>query len=382
MGIMTARSLVGLLVMAVLCGQSHSADPVSQPTNAPAKSGARAEDLLWSSAQESLKNAQYKEACEKFIQFARRYHNDPQYREALFYQGLCEMKMGKETQAERTWEQVLRLEMLEKVKSKALLLTLEQLAGYYGQKNKENDEKKILDQLLTEYPDNPVTVSAHTQAAEARLKKSDYAGALVFYRAVEKKLSENDLKNLELAETMTAKKGARNPPELLKAANESFEKDNVEQAIKLYQTLLKQGGNSSQAAEARTRLGWCFFLRQKYSEAESLWQEVIKKAEVKDEWVGESRWHLIQLLTGPQSKPDKAIELCDAQAKDFPGTFRGEQAMFIKAWLCWTRKDWTKAFRAFNDLVSAYPETAQHKPIQDYIRDCEQGIQNARGGKK
>ena len=208
MGTMTARSLAGLLVVAALCGQAnarHSAEPAGQPTNTPAKTGARAEDLLWSSAQECLKNAQYKEACDKFVQFARQYHNDPQYREALFYQGLCEMKMGKETQAERTWEQVLSLELPEKVKSKALLLALEQLAGYYGRKNKENDEKKILNQLLVEYPSNAVTVSTHTQAAETRLKKSDYAGALVFYRAVEKKLSENDLKNLELAETMAAK---------------------------------------------------------------------------------------------------------------------------------------------------------------------------------
>ena len=136
------------------------------------------------------------------------------------------------------------------------------------------------------------------------------------------------------------------------------------------------------AAEAKTKLGWCLYLQQKYAEAEPLWREVVKKGPVKDKWVGESRWHMIQLLTGPQNKPDKAVELCDVHAKEFAGAFRGQQAVFIKAWIYWRNKDWTKARQTFSDLVSAYPETAQHKPIQDYIRDCEQGIRDTRQGRQ
>lgn len=381
---------IGMMV-AMLSGHAYSDQPVNpdgrQSTISPAKtntpppqSGVKPEDVLWSLAQNCFKKAQYKDAREKFVQFARQFRNDRQFKEALFYQGLCEMKLGQEGKALSLWEQVVKLERLEKTRSAVLLQTLEQLAGYYEGKGQEAEKKKMLSQLLAEFPEDPVTVLLHVQAAEARLKASDYAGALGLYRAVESKLAEDDRKNLELAVTMTTKGGGAR--ELLTAANESLEKDHVDQAIKLYQTLLKQNPDSPLAAEAKTKLGWCLYLQQKYAEAEPLWQDVIKKGTVKDKWVGESRWHMIQLLTGPRDKPDKAVKLCDVQAIEFAGAFRGQQAVFIKAWIYWTNKEWTKARQTFSDLVSTYPETAQHKPIQDYIRDCEQGIQDAREGRK
>lgn len=372
--------LAGVMLSGSLYG-SPSPTRVANPTaSALPQSNVRPEDLLWNSAQDCLQKAQYKEARGKFEQFSRNYRTDSRLKEAMFYQGLCDLKLGREVKALSAWNQVVKLELPEKVKSRALRLTLEQLADYYDRKGREADKKKVLSQLLADFPDHPVTVQLHVQAAEAKLRESDYADALELYRAVDGHLTEKDRKSLELAETMTTK-GARNPQGLLEAANESLEKDHVDQAIKLYQTFLKENAASPLAAEAKTKLGWCYYLQQKYAKAEPLWKDVIKKGRVKDQWTGESRWHLIQLLTGPRNKPDQAVELCDVQAKEFAGAFRGQQASFIKAWIYWLRKDWAKAHQAFMDLVSAYPETAQHQPIQDYIQDCEEGIRK-RGGRK
>ncbi|MBU4427976.1 MAG: tetratricopeptide repeat protein, partial [Verrucomicrobia bacterium] len=376
----TARLLTMLFIMSTMIGNLYGNQPATNPANtattgAPPRSILLPEDLLWSSAQECLKKAQYREAGEKFVQFAHQCRNDQRYREALFYQGLCELNLGQELQALNTWKRVAQLELPEKNKSQALLLTLEQMAGYYARKGQDAEQEKTLRQLQAEFPDAEATVTLHAQAAEDKLKKSDYAGALGFYQAVAVKLTEKDRKNLELAVTMTTK-GAGNPRELLTAANGSFENNNVEQAIKLYQAFLKENSASPLAAEARTELGWSLYVQGKWQESEALWQDVIRKGSLKDKWVGQSRWHMIQLLMGPAGKPDKAIELCETQAKAFPNDPRGERALFIRAWLYWTQKQWVKAGGAFNDLLAAYPANAVDPPVQGYIRDCEQGIRD------
>lgn len=390
---MTGWIPAALLMAAMWTGHAYGAQSAANPANPTTsplsksclsadRSNVSAQDLLWSSAQESLKNGQYRQAREKFIQFTRQYRNNPQYKEALFYQGLCELKAGCfESRALDTWNQVLKLEQLEKTRSKASLLTLKQLVGYYERNGKDDEQKKALSRLLTDFPDDPVTMSLHIKVAEARLKASDYAGALAFYRPVEKKLSDEDRKNMELAETMAAK-GGQNPKQLLASANESFEKNNVKQAMKLYQTLLKQNPNSSLTAEAKTKLGWSFYVDGKWQESAVLWREVIKQEPPKDKWVGQSRWHMIQLLAGPAGKPDKAIEMCEIQAKAFPNDSYGERALFSRAWLYWTQKQWVKAKVAFDDLFAAYPENANDPPVQVYVRECEDGIRNARGGGK
>ncbi len=341
---------------------------------------ARPEDILWSSAQECLQKAQYQETRRKFEQFSRKYRTDSRFKEAIFYQGLCELKLGQEIRALSRWDQMLKREMLEQTRSRALLLTLEQLAGYYTRKGQAAKLEKTLIRLRTDFPDAEATVTMHAQAAEARMKISDYAGALELYRAVEKKLAANDLKNMDLAVTMTTK-GAGNPRKLLTSANESFENNNVDQAITLYQIVLKQNPDAPVAAEAMTRLGWCYYVQGKWQEAVPLWKEVIRKSPARNEWVGKSRWHLIQVWAGPAGKVEKAIKLCEIQAEEFAGDMYGERGLFSKAWLYWTRQDWVKAKSAFDELLAAYPANANDPPVQEYIRDCEEGIQK-RGGRK
>jgi len=382
---MIMRVMAMLSLMSMLSGYAYGSPPTLNPanktTNPPPRPAVRPEDLLWSSAQECLQKGQYKEALSKYAEFARLYRNDALFVEALFYQGLCNMRLRQEVQALNLWDQVLKQEMQKKPKSRAWLLATEQLALWYGQKNKEDDRQKALKRALAEFPDDPITVRLHVQAAEERLKVPDYAGALGFYRTVgADKLTENDKKNLALAVTMTTK-GAQNSRGLLEAANESLENNNPAQAIRLYETILKKESAGAMAAQARTKLGWCYYLGERLADAEKLWKEVIRQGTPRDEWVGASRWHLITLMAGPYHKLEEARALCLVQAKDFSGDFRGEQALYTRAWLYWTQKQWAEGKGAFEDFIRAYPEKAVEPAIQEYIRDCENGLlKNKRAG--
>ena len=374
---MPLRLLTVLLILVVLTVHSYGASssnlPANTTTNMPAKAEVRPEDLLWNSARECLKKAQYKDAHEKFVEFARQYRSDALFTEALYYQGLCQLRLGQDVQALSLWDQVLKQEMQKKPKSRAWQLAMEQLTIWYGRKSREEDQEKALKQLLAEFPTNPLTVRLHIQAAAEKLKGSDYAAALAFYRAVEGQLTDPDKKNLELAATITTK-GAKNPRDLLEAAKENLEKNEVELAISLYQAFLKKNTSSPLAAEAKTKLGWCFYLKRDYDKAEKLCKEVIKAGPSTSHWVGKSRWYLIVLAAGPQGKVSKAIELCDAQAKAFDGDRLAEQALFIKAWLYWTQKEWAKGKTAFDELLAKYPARGAHPPVKKYISDCENGM--------
>ena len=373
----TIKICLTILILAFMASASSFA---GQATAGRTGKRVSPEDELWKSAGESFDKLEFKTARGLFKDFSSKYPNDKRRKDALYYKGLCEMKMGWDTQAMNTWEQLVKLEAIKKTRSKALLLSLQQMIQYCDLKGKKGEKEKLLKQLLRDFPDDPITVQVVVKSAHARLEVSDYAGAKALYEKVLTKLSDEDLKNLELA-VMMSSKDSMNPRQMLNYANRTLEKDNVEQAIKLYKTFLKECSGSPLTAEAMTRLGWCYYLQEKYHKAEALWNEVIKKGSGRDKWVGQSRWHMIQLLAGPAGKPNKAIEFCEIQAKAFPDDPHGERALFSRAWLYWTQKKWVKARAAFDDLFAAYPENAIDPPVQVYVHECEEGIRK-RGGRK
>lgn len=372
-----------LFVLVALAGHSYGAPspnlPANTTTNLSARAEVRQEDVLWDSARKSLEGLQFREAQQKFSEFARQYMNDERYKQAMYFQGVCEMKLGHEKEALNTWYKLLKLDMLNKTKSEAALSSLEQMVQYYGLKGKDTEKKKALNQLLQDFPSSEVTVKLFVREAQARLAESDYSGAAALYRSVDSNLCEEDRANLELA-VMMSSGTARNPRQLLDYANKSLEENNVDYAIKLYQAFLKENAASPLAAEARTKLGWCYYLRERFADAEKLWKEVIGRGPAGNEWVGESRWQTIVLMAGPYHKAEAAQKLCLIQAKEFAGKFRGEQALFTRAWLYWVGKQWVEAKAAFEELIRAYPEKALHEPIKAYLNDCEKGLYA--GGRK
>ncbi len=366
----TKKICLVMLILAFMVSANSFA--VQAATNKTTKD-TQAADELWKSAHDSFNKSKFKIAHDLFQKFSLRYHKDSRRKDALYYQGLCEMKMGQGTSAMYTWKQLVMMEAREKTRSKALLLALEQMIQYCDQKGDKRQKEKLLKQLLRDFPDSPVTVRVFVKLAQRRLEASDYARAKTLYESMRTKLSPEDQKNLELAVTMSSQ-GSWKPKQLLDYANKSLEEDNVKLALKLYRTFQRDFPKSSLVGEVRTKLGWCYYINREYGKAEKLWKTVISKRGVKDDWVAKSRWHMIMLNAGPYGKVDEAIKLCEIQAKEFRGEFYEEQALFSRAWLYWTQKKWVKAKSAFDDLIKAYPAKAEHAPIQEYISDCEKGI--------
>ncbi len=268
------------------------------------------------------------------------------------------------------------MEIMQKRASPALLLALDQLAAHYRIQRNERELEKTLTRLAEFFPENAITVREHASSGRARLEAGDYAGAAGLYGKVAAHLKGDDLLNYDLAKELSAPDSSVTA--ILVSADAHFAADSVPLAALLYEESLKRNPGLNDKHEAMTKLGWCFYIEKDFAKAEGLWKQVVKSASPSDEWRGRSRWHLIQLMAGYRDKPEQAVELCDAQAKEFAGAFRGEQALLTKAWLYWTKKDWGKASKAFSELTAAYPLTLHHEPIRNYIRDCEEGMGKAR----
>ena len=344
----------------------------------PAGAAGPAQTNTWDDAHAALKRLDYQKAEEGFRNFLIGSVNDPRRTLCQYYIGYCALKRGRDQQAITVWNELLRQEKLAKAPTLASLSALEQMALYYDSRKRAQDVALALTALWQGFPTNQVTVRLFSAEAQKLIASGRFAEAAALYGKVESCLSEEDRKNLDMARAL-GDPARKSSDGILGYANQCLESDHVDQAIHVYEAFLKQPGIGSDAWEAKTRLGWCLYLKTEYDKAESLWKNVVQNAPKKSKWTGMSRWNLIVLNAGPYNKIDQAIELCEAQAREYPGEFYEEQALFTKAWLCWAHKKWPEAKKGFDALLKAYPEKADHPPIRQYIQDCEKGLSGGKG---
>ena len=57
-----------------------------------------------------------------------------------------------------------------------------------------------------------------------------------------------------------------------------------------------------------------------------------------------------------------------------------EQALYSRAWLYWAKAEWRDALAGFESLIAAFPEKAQHPPIQYYIDECRKNLEEKKNG--
>lgn len=243
----------------------------------------------------------------------------------------------------------------------------EQCALLQEQRRSFHEAQKAREDLLRENPDSPVTMKIWMLIADDLYKSEKLAEAAEIYAKFEKKLSLDAKHKLETARSF--KLASINPEALLDSADKMLTDSNTQSAINLYTVYLQKSPNSTRAGEVKTKLGWCYSLLntpESLKQAEALWQAVILKGPANDQWVGESQWNMIQLLTGPKGKWEEAIKVCEVVGKNFPNSARGDQALFTRAWLYWTEKNWDKCRPAFDDYLRAYPEAINHPPIKKY----------------
>ncbi len=338
----------------------------------PSASALSPADLAWKEANSALEKRQFQNAQKKFDDFLRRYLSDPRAQEARVYSAICDYRQKRIAKALDSWNRLASMELMQERSSPALLLALRQLAAHYGSERNMREYEKILGHLASAFPDHEFTMREHVNAARMKVKDGDFGGAAELYGRVSARLEAADKKDWDVARVLAERGGS--VAMLLRAAEEHLTEDSVSIAERLYREILKREPAQNEKHEALTKLGWALYMQDKWQESEKLWQSVIKEAPSGSEWLARCRWHMIQVMAGPRDQMSKAIELCELQIREFPDHPEGERAMLTRAWLYWTRKDWAKARKGFEELTAAYPHTANAPPIKRYLADCDEGL--------
>jgi len=332
----------------------------------------RPADVAFTAFQQALKSGRLPQARATAQEFTARFPHDPRVPAVLLQKGLAEHQAGLTAEARLTWSWVAA----NYPKSDAAAAALEQLALACERMQQLPQKEELLKRLRQNFPNHAVTLRVCRREAEAKLTALDYAGAITWYQQIAGSLADKDRQRLKFAQTMLSAKGA-DLTGLLTMANELLTSDDVASAITLYEELLRRFPAGKGVAEAKTKLGWCYALRQDWDRAERLWRSVVESGPAQDRWAGESQWHIVQMLSGPRGKWEAAAALCDEIIKTFPvGSVRHEQAQFSKAWLFWANKKWAAAKAAFEDFLAAYPAKATHPPLVEYLEECTLKLAN------
>lgn len=363
---------VWILVFGAFCGSAAFLGAQTPVAHAPVAANVDGFAL----AERLFKEGQFARAATHFAAFSKASPSDPRTASAWLHEGVCHVKLGREDDAIRCWNWVVQ----RYPASPQVPEALEQLIAVHQRRANAGEANALTAKLVAAFPRHPATVRLMIARAEASLTAQRYEEAVKLLEPIREQLSPPQRRQMELARLYSEAKS--DPAKLIAAADAAFEANDPDKAIPVLEAFLAKAANSPRSTEARVKLGWaCFCLNDEKNlqRAETLWEEVIRKGPPTDEWVGESQWHMVQLLAGPRRKWKDAVARCELVARAFsPGTFRHEQALYTRAWLLWTQKQWAISLAAFRDFVKAYPHKAIHPPIVAYMRECEQHLANGR----
>ena len=332
----------------------------------------------FNAAKELFNKGQFAQAGSALTKFTEIYPSDAHAPEAQFLIGMCAFKQNDYDHALLAWNWSVQ----RYPTASATAAGLEQMAMYYEAKHNLTRTNDLGDQLLRTFPTDPATLRLSVHRGEMLSKSGDYKEASRVLAAVEPQLDPTQKQALAMARALTA--SSSDPQKLLEIARGKMTAGDTQMAGDLYSKYLQSQPTKTGASEAMTNLGWCLYVTgtaQNLDKAERLWQQVVNGNPVTDEWGGESRWHLVQLLAGPRGRWQDAVKACENIVQSAPaGTYRHEQALYTSAWLLWVNKQWPQALTEFQNLVQVYPAKAVHPPIVAYIADCKKQIEAVQKG--
>lgn len=303
--------------------------------------------------------------------FVRANATAPDSTEARFLLGQIQARQRQVDEAFRTFGAVTTSARGTEWAARAL----EETAKLHEARRNRSGAQQARETLLRDYPESPTTAQVWTIIADRNYVSGQFKEAVAIYEQLSPPLSSNARQQFESAKAIVESGG--DPARILAAANLALKNNRRELARNLYQLIVGQRTSQQILSEARVQYAWCLYSEggpENLAEAEKIWT-FISSEEPKSEWGGQSRWHLVQLHAGPKREWQKAIEMCTEIASDFPpGTFRHEQALYTRAWLLRTHKQWEKASAAFEELLRYYPAKASHPPIMRYMEEIADGL--------
>jgi len=322
-------------------------------------------------AKAAIKSKNDDEALKLLSAFVRSNSTAPEAVEARFLLGQIQTRQRQVDEAFRTFSAVISSARGTEWAAKAL----EETAKLHETRRNRTGAQQSRDFLLRDYPESPTTLRVWSAIADRHYQNAQFKEALAIYDRLAPSLRGPAKQQFESAKAIVDSGGE--PGRLLVAANDALKNNRRNLARNLYQLIAGQKANPAIVAEARVKYAWCLYSEggpENLAEAEKIWSSIASQ-DPRSEWGGQSRWHLVQLHAGPKREWQKAVEMCAAIARDFPpGSFRHEQALYTRAWLLRTHKQWEQAHAAFEDLVRYYPAKASHPPILRYMEEVADGL--------
>jgi tetratricopeptide (TPR) repeat protein len=223
----------------------------------------------------------------------------------------------------------------------------------------------LRDEMLKRYPNHPATAQAWAPVVHECFASEKYEEVIAWCKRLGATIP-NELKDeYEVADALIQAK--QDPQKLLQLANISLENDKTKLAKSIYEKMQKMPSAASALDQVETKLGWCYYLSSEKKDletAESLWRGVIRKGRPNHRWYAESKWHLVQLESGPKGRWKEAVAICDEIIKEQPKrSICHEQALYTRAWLFVVQRQGVAAVEACEDVLKCYPEKKDHPPF-------------------
>ena len=325
------------------------------------------------SAKAAIKARKDSDALPLLQDFVQTSPNAPEATEARFLIGQIQARQRQHDEALRSFAWIISSSRGAEWAEKAL----EETAKIHELRRNLTGAQQARDTLLRDYPSSATTARAWSTIADRHYQAGQFKEANAIYEKIAPRLKGAAIQRHESAKAIVDSGG--DPGKLLAAANLALKSNHRDLAKNLFYLVAEKKPTPSISYEARVKYAWCLYLEGKTESieaAEKIW-EAIAAQDPKGEWGGASRWHLVQLSAGPKGEWKKAVDMCAAIAHDFsPGSFRHEQALFTRAWLLRTHKEWSDAKTAFAEMIEFYPAKANHPPIISYIEEIETGLSN------
>jgi len=322
-------------------------------------------------AKEHLKAGRHADAEKSLEEFLHQQPNSPDAAECHYLLAKAQLGQKRDEDALSTFSGLVRRHPQTEWAAKAM----EEQALFHIERRNPKAAQQLRDDLLVRHPNSPTTAKVWSGVADDYFEKHEYAKALAIYQRIEKCLSAESLNRLKTARILA---DSGDTGKILAVAEKALNEDDRKLATELLTLLAKSPKASKDLPRIHTKLGWCLMLEgteENQRRAEQLWRGVIRSSNPSDPWYAESKWHLVQLHSGPKNDWKQAVAICDSIIKEqTAGKQPHEQAMFAKAWLLTVHDQGAAAVAAFDELGAAYPTKMKHPPI---IRHRERALKSA-----
>ncbi|MBI4428229.1 MAG: tetratricopeptide repeat protein [Ignavibacteriales bacterium] len=318
-----------------------------------------------------LKLKMYREASATFRAFVTAYPQHPKAGLAQFWLAESQYQLGNYESALQAYQTVAATAGSEKHED-----ALYGIGWSYFKLGRFEKASESFEKLVMSYPNGKLLFDTRLRLADSYFFDKDYKKAVAAYRTVIRAYptkEETDYAHYQLGQSLVRQgdnaQGYQQFSSLIKTYPKSgladdaqyalgwinFQKKVYLEAIKEFQKLIAQYPNSELLPRAYYSLGDCYYNLQQYVAAEKSYREVIQQFPqshyVLDAVTG------IQYCLVAQNKPEQALAVIDAYAKESSTGGIAEDLYLKKGEMLYTQGKYNEALREYKSFTEKYPKS-------------------------